>query len=456
MRRVLVAAAFAGVAFAHLLSLPHALVEADTYLHMAVGRLVAQGTIPRADPFTFTTGGAPWVAHEWLSGWAFHVLHGFGGMGFLVWAVTAAGVLAVVLAGLASEGSATGQLVAGAVALLLIGSTYCVRPHVLALVWLAGTARAVRAFVRSGRRRNLAVAVLLVWLWANTHGSFVLAGAVFAAGFLELAREAQPHRRARDLAAAAALALVACCSNPYGPALLVLPFRFVENRALLQTIAEWRAPTWAECPWQMGLTGLVLAVVAARWRRMSAGDALLVLVAYLLWASARRNVVLVGVLAAPVLGRVLPGAGNPLRFVECMVGTALALALAFPFTVLREVQHPFQFSRACAFAIKTAPGQGRVFNDGELGGYLIWELGPEHPVFVDWRAELFRDSPVIAQYNQVLEGAAGWDSVLSFYRVEWVFVQRGRAVVRLLEGHPGWIEVCGDPAHVLFRRRHAI
>jgi len=39
----------------------------DTWWHLASGREMARTCrIPRADPFSFTSRGAPWMDHEWL------------------------------------------------------------------------------------------------------------------------------------------------------------------------------------------------------------------------------------------------------------------------------------------------------------------------------------------------------------------------------------------------------
>ena len=42
--------------------------DPDSYSHIAVGRwILAHGTMPASDPFSFSMHGAPWIAFEWLS-----------------------------------------------------------------------------------------------------------------------------------------------------------------------------------------------------------------------------------------------------------------------------------------------------------------------------------------------------------------------------------------------------
>jgi hypothetical protein len=47
---------------------PQVLGDGDTWSHVATGEwIIAHGAVPRADPFSHSMPGAPWIAHEWLS-----------------------------------------------------------------------------------------------------------------------------------------------------------------------------------------------------------------------------------------------------------------------------------------------------------------------------------------------------------------------------------------------------
>src|SRR5215211_2282422 len=42
--------------------------DPDYWWHIRTGHLILEtGQLPRTDPFTFTSGGASWVTHEWLT-----------------------------------------------------------------------------------------------------------------------------------------------------------------------------------------------------------------------------------------------------------------------------------------------------------------------------------------------------------------------------------------------------
>src|SRR6185295_6319517 len=58
----------------------HRLDDADTWWHLASGRLIAQThEIAKGDPFSFTAPGAPWVNRQWLFDLSLYGLWQLGG-----------------------------------------------------------------------------------------------------------------------------------------------------------------------------------------------------------------------------------------------------------------------------------------------------------------------------------------------------------------------------------------
>src|SRR4051812_24611487 len=56
-----------GVLLAFLLFNQALFNDGDTGWHIGAGEYILRtGTIPHADPFSYTFRGAPWTAHEWL------------------------------------------------------------------------------------------------------------------------------------------------------------------------------------------------------------------------------------------------------------------------------------------------------------------------------------------------------------------------------------------------------
>ena len=82
---------------------PAALGDGDTFSHLATGEwIVAHGAAPRADPFSHSMPGAPWVAHEWLSEVLLALAFRLGGWGGVVLVTGAAAAGAALIVGLSA------------------------------------------------------------------------------------------------------------------------------------------------------------------------------------------------------------------------------------------------------------------------------------------------------------------------------------------------------------------
>ena len=160
-----------------------AMIDGDSYWHVAVGRwIVDHGAVPMRDVWSHSVPGIPWTAHEWLSEllmfWTWR-LGGWYGVQILAsaaYALTAACVLRFMLARI----SAPLALASSLLCLEMMRSHFVIRPHVL--VWPL-TALWICALVSASEARRhppLWLLPLLI-LWANMHASFTLGIGVAAA-----------------------------------------------------------------------------------------------------------------------------------------------------------------------------------------------------------------------------------------------------------------------------------
>ncbi len=64
--------------------------DPDFWWHLRTGEYIVQtATVPRADVFSGTVAGRPWVAHEWLSEVIIYALYVLGGYSLLSFAFSA-------------------------------------------------------------------------------------------------------------------------------------------------------------------------------------------------------------------------------------------------------------------------------------------------------------------------------------------------------------------------------
>src|SRR5580765_2228472 len=188
--------------------------DSDAGWHIRTGEaILATGTLPRTDPYSFTRAGHSWFAWEWLAdvaGGGIHRTLGLKGVAVFYAAAISMGVWLWFRLHWALGGN---FLIACAMAPLLLSTCnihWLARPHVLGWLFLLGA-----MFPRTSLAETGAMTVL----WANIHPSF----------FFAALRAQHPWRRAAILALVAAAALL----NPYGPALYVHVWRYLTDSELL-------------------------------------------------------------------------------------------------------------------------------------------------------------------------------------------------------------------------------
>ncbi len=406
---------------AQLLSLP----TSDLGRHIVNGQVVLrQHEVAQTNLFSYTFPQFPFVNHHWLSGVVFALVYeftGFVGLSLLQVLVGLCTLLPLLWIARREAGTPLALLLT-MVALPLVASRSEVRPEHAS--YLCATAQLLLLWQhRQGRcaPRWLACIPLIQVLWVNAHVYFFLGFVLVAAFLIEEAARAgwgpagarSTHRpRAAALGVTGIAAVVASLLNPAGLRGLVQPFvilqdygyQVVENRPLLTLMRRPEFPFT-----ESFVLSAALLVAGAGWalrrawtRREWPPIALLLLALFVLAAPlfAARNLALFGYFSIPVgavllaplrgsLGRALSGARLPLA----LAGLALAGYAAQP--GYWRHQHGLTGLGLRAGALRSLEffnGQGLrgpIFNNFDVGGFLIFGLYPKERVFVDNRPEAY-------------------------------------------------------------------
>jgi hypothetical protein len=241
-------------------------VVQDTWLTLVGGREIAANGLPTNDSLTVMTNGERWVEQQWAAKLAFYGLVQLGGLELAV--LVHVGVLVATLAGAMAAARSFGASRAAvfwvaAASIFVAPWAWQMRsqtfafPLFVALVWLlASDSRA------PSRRVLLAVPLLAVW--ANVHGSAVLAAGLVALRgvtiLLARHRGEQPRPRARAaVLVAAPLCLVA---SPYGFSLVGYYRSLILNPAIGRYVDEWGPSTFPRDWAVFALAGLTLWLTA--------------------------------------------------------------------------------------------------------------------------------------------------------------------------------------------------
>lgn len=344
---------------------------------------LGMGRVLTTDPFSFTAFGAPWRTQSWIAelgyGWLEQVTGGINWVPVMKLLLMSA---TVALLGIAVYRRVAGHLGFTVGGLLLI--TWQALPFGIARPALIGyLLLAVTVLVISMDRRPLWLLPPLFWLWASIHGTFPLGLGLL---FLDAIR-----RRSRRQGVAVVVAGLATACTAHGLGVWWIVLRFFRSRGALDLIGEWQPPDFSNpflLPLAIVFAGVLFAAVEGRIAR---SDLWIIIPFAMVGLVAERNVWPAFIVLVPYAMSALPvrSAERPHRTEPFVLNWAIAAVLvavgvfgvARPVT-LREDRFPSEVALA-------AIGEGRLFNDSAVGGYLIYADWPDHLVFIDDRAELY-------------------------------------------------------------------
>lgn len=416
------------------------------FIHLRTGLdLVRTGHVPRTDPYSFTAGGDPWVVQSWLASLVYGGVERLGGFatvrlghGLLY------GLAGWLLAGLARTGVPLRTALAAALAVGLGVVYWSPRPLAFGIVAFALTVLIVE------RRRPWWLLIPVVWVWANSHGSFVLG---FGWLVLVVAGQWLDGGRRRDVRPAAlpwlggfVVGVVVAALNPLGPRLLAFPFAIIGRRDAFAHVVEWRSPSFQSGPGLLTLVCLIGVVVVLARARPAWRDLLPVAAFLLLGLAAQRNLPMAAVVAAPALGRALGGGrAEPRGDVDrgrtvhlAIAGVLGALGLVFVAVAAREPA--FAFEGYPVAASRLVPEGVRLATTDVAAGYRILQEGDAARVLIDDRVDLY-PVEVTEDYLQLLDGRPGALEVLDAYDVEAVLWETDRALDAQLAASGRWRRV---------------
>jgi hypothetical protein len=427
----------------------------DLAYHLKVGQLmVAEHAVPRTDVLAWTTAGRPWLDQNWGAQLVLYGIWRLGGFPLLT--ITSAALTVATWALVAAacrRRTANLRLIAGTVlaGYAVSAAAFSVRPQLFSLLLFAAELYLLEV-ARTRPRVALAIPLLMP-LWANLHGAFVV-------GIGLLVVEAAAAAWRRDQAGAVRYALVTMAGvagllvNPWGVRVLGYALSLPTNRAVTRIVTEW-GPTNPRQLTGILVVGAIGLLVVALVRAPAPGRApeqllrMALLGGLALWAV--RGVAWFG-LALPValcaVARERPprpaagDRGTPVVSALVLGVLAVALVAAAP-PLGRTLFGPrpeMSFAPvATADWLAANPQPGRMLNYQPWGSYLEFRLGPEVQVAFDSRVEL----PPEERWDQYLAVLTGrWDSerLLDDWAIGHVVLSRRStpALAELLERSGRW------------------
>jgi hypothetical protein len=425
------------------------LLVQDGWLAFVGGREVAHHGIPAHDQLNFWTLGHRWVDQPWLAQLFLYGIVEAGGVALALFVNAALVISAFALAFVAARalgGSARAVSWVAPFSILPIAQSNAMRTQTLvcvlfvAVLWL---------LARDTREPSKAVFLCLpiLVLWANLHGSVVLAaalvclcGAAFVLGLvLCKTRPTRAHVvRAVLLVGAPWLCVLA---SPYGVSVVHYYKVTLNNPNFTWMVTEWQATTLTILHIPFFVLAFVAAWLMGRDRRLTLFDRFALLFTLIAGFLTVRNEVWFGftalVLLPGPLSRLLPprpGQNLRLNALVALLGAVAALIGLTSALQKGRFQREFPARGSSAIAAVAARDPGaRIFANVRFADWLLWrEPQLRGRIAYDARFELLSGAQLTQIFNWQNRIGDGWRSAAARDRIVVLHVNDELSVERSL------------------------
>lgn len=470
--------------YALFLAEPIHLATADLGRHLKNGELWWQHReLLFTNFYSYTEPTHPFINHHWGSGAVFFLvwkLLGFQGV-HLCFIVLHLGALFIMLR-CATERAGIG--VAALLSMLMIPILAIraeVRPEALSALFTAIFFRRLTSCrTQQCSLRHLWWLPVLEAVWVNLHSYFVLGPALIAAFLIEALCDTARQARVRTLARLLGLTLAATLLNPSGINGALVPltmfreygYRLFENQSVPFLLARFTMPRlWLFIGVIAGLAASLLVAWPRARRAPPISEALTALgISAMAWG-AYRNLALFGLLAIPLMATgvgTLPAARRPRSeggaaliavLIWCLAVFGPSSVWSPPSAAGRGLGLEPGDSAAAAF-IRQERLPGPIFNNYDIGGYLIFHLFPEHRVFVDNRPEAYSAAFFTNLYIPMQEDDAVWRKAEAQFGFNMIVFHRhdltpwGQRFMIARVDDPAWAPVFVDRDTLILLKRH--
>ncbi|MCC6934550.1 MAG: hypothetical protein IT406_02605 [Candidatus Yanofskybacteria bacterium] len=445
----------------------------DIGRHIRIGSIIwATHHIPETNLFSYTAPDFPFVNHHWLGSLALYLGERLVGLQGLITLKAALIALAFGLAYAAAwrAKSAAPSLVVGVAALFALIERTDVRPEVLSFVFLAWFLFVLYREERFPKLIWTLPAAQLIWVNAHIYffmgpfvwAAFLIGRGVSSHGFREWARG---FFRSRYAVITGLLAL-ATVMNPSGIHGALYPITLWGNYGY--SIVENQTPFFllrlgypAMTSWGLGVLAMLVALsfaLNARRLRANIMGLLLVLGAGGLALEMIRNYPLFALCALPATLKNISELEWRWGGRGLMVGCLMVLGLLGASVVLDQIYPPAgltgqhfgfivpQGHQESVDFFGRAGIHGPIFNNFDIGSFLIWKL-PEERVFIDGRPEAYPADFIQKTYIPMQEDPRVWRANVARYRINAIIWNTSDmtpwsdAFLRWITKDPEWVAV---------------
>lgn len=467
----------------------------DIWWHLKTGEWIWQHkAVPLVDSFSYTFQGVKWIDFEWLFQAVIYPIYQLGGFeGLIIFKIIVILLTFVILFLTCREVDGRKiwlSIIILFVALQVARGRFMVRPQTISLFFLALYLYLITLYrgERITIRQLIFFFIPLQVLWVNFHGSFLLGifllGAYALGRFVPLAvkhhQNLKPVFRDKNLRELVLLCLLLCIVsllNPYTYQAFLFPLQTAGSETL-GGIAEWLPSTdirflgvfviepsmWFRILFLIGIISFVI-----RFDNLKSVEKVIIftIFSYMAFKHTRFSGDF-AIVAAPIIVSNFIHLQLPERKWRLVYLLPILIIIAFSVrdvrALIKEERLGFgvwkNYPETTVNFLKEHNIKGNIYNSYGHGGYLIWHLWPDVPVFIDGRTPTIYDDDFFWLYGLADRKKEIWEKVAQDYDIEIVLVKDARergyaSLFYWLDEDKDWRLVAFDDFSNLYMRKGA-
>jgi hypothetical protein len=474
---------FVSILFAGVLYGPKLFnIDGDLGRHITVGNyIITNQVIPTKDIFSHTMSGETLVPHEWLSEVIFSIAYSLMGLNGVVLLTATIISITFTLSFHEIIGRGAFHLVAlftALVAAMASSLHWLARPHIFTFLFLALWIYRLEHVVEKKNER-IWVFPLLMLVWANSHGAFIVGfvvwGAYVAEWIWEFLHNQADEQKGRSLISIGFFSFIATLFNPSGYKLWATSIGYIRNNYLVDHTVEYMTPNFhlaGTLPFLFMLAFLIF--LSGQGTQLKLRESILLAGWTIMALYSARNIPLFAIVNAPLLGilvqssigrvQFLTQQNENLRKIESQLqGSVYPITAIFLIIIafnsgikldsaqLGNRYDPTIFPEHAVNWLEQNPQKGNVFNSFIWGGYLLYREWPQINVFIDGQTDFYGET-LTREYEQAISTTSGWENIFTKYNIEWTILENKSPLALALQNNYHWRVLYEDDLAVILHK----
>jgi len=454
--------------------------DGDLPRHLLMGKYVLEtGIPPTQEIFSYPYEGRTYVPHEWLAGVIYYLSYLFLGLNGVV--LLAGILIASTFTIIYARASTQNEERLLTFLLVLLGAVvtsihWLTRPHLFSMLFLAIWLIWMERLSRAEPIRLWQFPALML-LWGNIHaesisGFLVLIAYIGGWIWQYFFSSAKPSLiTGRTLVIITVFTFLASLINPSGILAWASVSNYLNNNYLMSRITETRPPDFTQLEYLPLLALLLISVfkLVIQRKQFTPSQMFLMTGFGAMSLLSARNSHLFGVVAPFVICFGLRGIKTiqPLKNIEqifaraesrvsgktLQIATMIILSITLIIGPWRRINQfdPSVFPVDAVQWLKSNPPSGRMFNDFNWGGYILFHLWPQQKVFIESQTDTTGE--VTRKYEAVVTLQDDWDTVFRDYEITWAIIPVHSPLAMALASDSEWITAYQDSVAIIYYRK---